>query len=929
MRIASSLFQAYLKCPTKCFLQLIGESPVENVYAKWEKSTAEAYRNKEILRLISKLSPNYLNVSSGVEGLKSGEWHFAVNFVAYTQDLEANIHAVERIGSKGRRKIAQLTPIRFIWTSKLNKVDKLLLGFDAIVLSQVLRRKVEVGKIIYGDDRSTLKVKTSALAGEVRRLTAKIAQLLANPSAPELILNSHCPECEFQGRCRQKAIERDDLSLLYSMSQKERKKLVAKGIFTVTQLSYTFRPRRRPKRLRDKREKYHHSLRALAIREKKIHVIGSPELKIEGTPVYFDVEGLPDRDFYYLIGVRIGNGDLSVQHSLWADNKEDERRIWSEFLAVLNRIDNPVLIHYGSYETTFLKRMCVRYGEPTEVSSATKAIASAVNLLSVLFAQVYFPTYGNGLKEVANYLGHEWSEIGASGLHCIMWRHQWQQVRDASQKERVIGYNTQDCEALALVTRMVVRLVAYNSGDRTFENNDTSIVLADSVEAKKNSKWGAFASPVSGFEYVNSTAHWDYQRDRIYARTNGIARNPARPIFLRNRPRRVDKVVIWRVPARCPQCRKNYRKKGPVLSRTLQDILFGRFSIKRRIVKFLFQTYRCRACSTVFGIPERYRICHKHSWDLIAYFLYHVVEMCIPQLTVAKCFNRLLGFGMHRSTLHNMKTKAAGYYEETKQTILDRIVRGGLVHADETRANIKGKSAFVWVLTSMREVVYISAESREGEIVQELLATFKGVLVSDFYTAYDSIACPQQKCLIHLMRDLNDDVLTNPFDEELKQMVGAFGRLLQTIVETVDRYGLKKRFLKKHIARVDRFFKDICGRDYKSETALKCRQRFEKNRDMLFTFLKHDGVPWNNNNAEHAIKAFARLREIIAGSSTLKGIDEYLTLLSVCQTCKYQGLDFLDFMRSGEKDIAVFAESKRRKGRNSIPETEIPTHERT
>src|SRR5207247_7801492 len=106
--------------------------------------------------------------------------------------------------------------------------------------------------------------------------------------------------CEFQTRCRKIAVEKDDLSLLAGMSAKERQKLRSKGIFTVTQLSYTFRPRRRPKRLRDKREKYHHSLKALAIREKKIHILGSPELKIEGTPVYLDVEGLPGRDCYCL-----------------------------------------------------------------------------------------------------------------------------------------------------------------------------------------------------------------------------------------------------------------------------------------------------------------------------------------------------------------------------------------------------------------------------------------------------------------------------------------------------------------------------------------------------------------------------------------------------------------------------------------------------
>ena len=98
---------------------------------------------------------------------------------------------------------------------------------------------------------------------------------------------------------------------------------------------------------------------------------------------------------------------------------------------------------------------------------------------------------------------------------------------------------------------------------------------------------------------------------------------------------------------------------------------------------------------------------------------------------------------------------------------------------------------------------------------------------------------------------------------------------------------------------------------------MKCKERFVRNRDKLFTFLNYDGVPWNNNNAEHAIKAFARLRDVIAGSSTEKGIEEYLTLLSICQTCEYTGLDFLDFLRSGEKDLHEFAENRRGRERRT------------
>ena len=200
----------------------------------------------------------------------------------------------------------------------------------------------------------------------------------------------------------------------------------------------------------------------------------------------------------------------------------------------------------------------------------------------------------------------------------------------------------------------------------------------------------------------------------------------------------------------------------------------------------------------------------------------------------------------------------------------------------------------------------------QTQITLDLLKDFKGVLVSDFYAAYESIACPQQKCLIHLMRDLNDEILNNPFDQEMKSICAGFTGLLKPIVETVDRHGLKTRFLRKHLIAVDRFFRFLDTSPFTSEAALKCKQRFEKNRDTLFTFLRYDGVPWNNNNAEHAIKAFARLRDVIAGTSSRKGVDEYLTLLSVAETCEYRGIDFLAFLQSEERDVEAFAKRRKR-----------------
>jgi len=59
--------------------------------------------------------------------VKTAKGELAVNFVAKAGSLESTIHAVERIASEGKGKPAQLIPIRFVFTSKLSKNDRLLI----------------------------------------------------------------------------------------------------------------------------------------------------------------------------------------------------------------------------------------------------------------------------------------------------------------------------------------------------------------------------------------------------------------------------------------------------------------------------------------------------------------------------------------------------------------------------------------------------------------------------------------------------------------------------------------------------------------------------------------------------------------------------------------------------------------------------------
>ena len=207
-------------------------------------------------------------------------------------------------------------------------------------------------------------------------------------------------------------------------------------------------------------------------------------------------------------------------------------------------------------------------------------------------------------------------------------------------------------------------------------------------------------------------------------------------------------------------------------------------------------------------------------------------------------------------------------------------------------------------------MIYTYTATREGTILDELLDGFTGVLVSDFYAAYDSPKCLQQKCLIHLMRDINNDIFYTPFNEELKQLAHRFVAVLKPIIDTIDEYGLKKYYFRKYKYGVACFIDFLASQVFESEVAQQYQKRMLKYRERLFVFLDHDGIPWNNNNnnAENAIKPFASRRKLIQASFSERGLQDYLVFLSISQTCRNKNLSFLRFLLSGKQDIDVFAE---------------------
>ena len=189
--------------------------------------------------------------------------------------------------------------------------------------------------------------------------------MVTTPAAPKLFLNAHCDVCEYQRALPQRRHRAGDLSLLTGLQPKEIEAWNERGIFTVTQLAHTFRPKtmgrssHHPKR-------HSQQLQAMAIRDKTTYVRKRPEMPAVSTRVYLDVEGIPDTGLFYLIGLLVVTGRWTGAAPVLGRQRVGAGGHVAQLPTVLTHLDDYVVVHFGRYERDFVREMFQRYGGTTE-----------------------------------------------------------------------------------------------------------------------------------------------------------------------------------------------------------------------------------------------------------------------------------------------------------------------------------------------------------------------------------------------------------------------------------------------------------------------------------------------------------------------------------------------------------------------------------
>lgn len=280
------------------------------------------------------------------------------------------------------------------------------------------------------------------------------------PEPEVFISRQRCSLCHWHSHCYGIAQAQQHLSLVPGVTPSRYQSLQSLGVNTIASLATVSFPL-----IEDSLgQAIAHQLQrqAIALVEnqaflKSTKVSPLPQAELE---IYFDIEAEPERNLDYLLGVIVVNHRTQEQqfHAFFAETVEDEEQIWQAFLAFIEQYPKAPIFHFSEYEVETIKRLATLYQTPKR--HRDQLVKRCFDLHRYVVNTVILPVESYSLKSLANWLGFQWRDAGASGDQSVCWYDQWLSSGDRLYQELILRYNEDDCQATWILKDWLTQFLA-------------------------------------------------------------------------------------------------------------------------------------------------------------------------------------------------------------------------------------------------------------------------------------------------------------------------------------------------------------------------------------------------------------------------------------------------------------------------------------
>lgn len=374
---------------------------------------------------------------------------------------------------------------------------------------------------------------------------------------------------------------------------------------------------------------------------------------------------------------------------------------------------------------------------------------------------------------------------------------------------------------------------------------------------------------------------------RLMRRLKRPGQKPGHPGMTRATPTHIDRVVEQRL-TRCPSCQGALGAAVAVTAHLQEDLIPARVEV----TCFQRHRYYCARCRTIVTAPPApEEIPHSRLGpQVLTHALLLKYVHGLPFNKIRTCLQQFAHLTVSEGALAQALQRLAAWLQVETTALREAIRTSPATHVDETGWKLTGVNHWLWAFVTDRLAYVRIDRSRGARVPKDVLGeAYRGIVISDFYSAYNRLTGPQQKCWVHLLRELRDCAKTE-VSEEYRRAHRCLRRVFLDARRLARSRGtLPPLMMERRQRRLEARLFAWGATPYRNTTLRRLAGRILKHHHQLLTFLHVAGLPYENNQAERAIRPHVIIRKRSYQSRSPTGMATHAQLMSLVQTLTLQG----------------------------------------
>jgi len=332
---------------------------------------------------------------------------------------------------------------------------------------------------------------------------------------------------------------------------------------------------------------------------------------------------------------------------------------------------------------------------------------------------------------------------------------------------------------------------------------------------------------------------------------------PARP--------HVTEYRLWRT--RCPHCGGRTRAKRPA------NVPEDAFCPRLRAV--------------VAALTSKYRVSRREMVEVLH-------DLCGVEMSV----------GAVQATCERVSVAVSPAVEAVRT----EVVSAPVVHADETGWRQKREMHWLWGATTPNAAYFVLAGDRGRAALSQLLPdTYPGVVHCDRWRPYQRFGDNRQLCHAHLRRDFQAAIDRGGKARPIGRNLLASSDRLFSVWHAFRRGEINRQQMARDMEPIQAEWEQSIASAIESEDSKLSALGADlfKQWDVLWTFVRVEGVEPTNNDAERALRPAVLWRKGSFGTRSDKGSAFVAKLLTIVHTAKRRKVDVVTWLRDACDNAAA------------------------